>query len=438
MQTVTPGSALSDDLPVARLTRELQALTAVAKILTSRLELPELLQAVMAAVVDVLEPAETGAVMLWDHEAGLFRAAAAFGYDLTLLKTVGLRAGESITGQVFDSGQARLLATPAEAAAAVANMRCANRVAMARALALGPDADAPPRCAVAAPLVMNGEKLGVLVLETWTRPTAFRPADVPFVQTLADLLALAIGQARLAAKADAVRVAREAERLRRELVATLSHELRMPLTAIKGYATALMLKEVDWSAAKHAEFLRLIEAECDNMQGLIREILDSVLLEVHQIRVERRPLDLPALVRQLVDETQRLTQRHRLLTDFPPGFPVLECDARGITQVLRNLLDNAVKYSPNGGLILVRGEVRPRDVVVSLADQGVGIAPEDLIPLFEKYFRAASSGSPYVPGAGLGLPIARAIVEAHGGRIWVESKTGQGTTLYFSLPRPAA
>jgi signal transduction histidine kinase len=123
------------------------------------------------------------------------------------------------------------------------------------------------------------------------------------------------------------------------------------------------------------------------------------------------------------------------MVDFSPGFPVVPADPHWIRQVLRNILDNAVKYSPEGGLIVVRGEARRADVVVSVADQGVGISSEDLIPLFERYFRVRSIAGPHVPGTGLGLPIARAIVEAHGGRIWVESQIGEGTTILFSLPR---
>jgi signal transduction histidine kinase len=121
--------------------------------------------------------------------------------------------------------------------------------------------------------------------------------------------------------------------------------------------------------------------------------------------------------------------------DFPPDFPIVEADSRWIKQVFRNIIDNAVKYSPEGGLIVIKGEVRPADVVVSVADQGIGISPENLIPLFEKYFRVRSAASLHIPGTGLGLPIGRAIVEAHGGKIWLESKMGEGTTVFFSLPR---
>jgi two-component system sensor histidine kinase VicK len=113
----------------------------------------------------------------------------------------------------------------------------------------------------------------------------------------------------------------------------------------------------------------------------------------------------------------------------------VEVDQRWIKQVFRNILENAIRYSPDGGLIVIRGEIRSADVVISIADQGIGISPEDLIPIFEKYFRVRSATDYHVAGTGLGLPVARAIVEAHGGRIWMESKLGEGSTVFFSLPK---
>ena len=115
-------------------------------------------------------------------------------------------------------------------------------------------------------------------------------------------------------------------------------------------------------------------------------------------------------------------------------LPIVDADPKRLKQVVRNIVDNAIKYSPLGGLIVVRCEVRRQDVVVTISDQGVGISPEDLIPLFEKYFRVKAPTGVHVPGTGLGLPVAREIVEAHGGRIWAESKVGEGTSISFSIP----
>lgn len=422
--------ALSNARELERRTRELHALTEVAKTLTAPLDLPTLLDAVMDKLTDVLDPAEVGAIMLWDESAGVFRPEATFGYDQTVMREMGLRAGESITGKVFDAGTARLLTTPDEVAEAMADLRPANRAAMIRALG----SHVLPRSAVAVPLRVGEHEYGVLVLETLRGPAEFSEGDLPLVQTLADLIALAIDRARLEAEAIAIRDAQQADRLRSEVMATLSHEMRTPLGSIKGYATALLLEEVAWSDEKRNEFLRLVDEECDNLQAMISDILDSSLIDVGQLVIERQPVRLQHLAREVADEMQRRTDSHRLVVDFAADFPIVDADPRRIKQVIRNILDNSIKYSPNGGLIVVRGEQRPKDMVISIADQGVGISPEDLIPLFEKYFRVKAPTGYHVAGTGLGLPVARAIVEAHGGRIWAESKVGQGTTLYFSLP----
>jgi signal transduction histidine kinase len=140
------------------------------------------------------------------------------------------------------------------------------------------------------------------------------------------------------------------------------------------------------------------------------------------------------LSRAVIDEIARRTDKHRFVLDFPEDFPIVDADPDRIAQVLRNLLDNAVKYSPDGRLVVLRGESRGNEVVVSVADQGVGISPEHLNRLFEKFFRVDSGLRRHVVGSGLGLPICRTIVEAHGGQIWAESKVGQGSTFYFTLP----
>jgi K+-sensing histidine kinase KdpD len=418
---------------IERLQRQLYALTEIAKTLTLPLELPELLNAVIKKIIGVIEPAEVGAVMLWDQPAGLFRSSAAFGYNKEALSELGLRAGEAITGKVFDEGVGCLLNTPELVADAMADLRPSNRAVMTRALG----SDALPRCTLAAPIQVGTYKYGVLVLETIQGPAVFSENDLPFVQTISDLIALAIDRDRLAAQADEVREERRAERMRSEVLATLSHELRMPLTAIQGYSSALLLDEVDWSEEKRKKFLRMIEEESENMQSMLKDILDSSLIEVDQLIIERQPVRLQHLARDVAEEMQHRTDIHRIIVDFPEQFPILEIDPRWTKQVFRNILDNAIKYSPEGGLIVIRGEERPSDVVIMVADQGIGISPEDLIPLFERYFRVRSVASLHIPGTGLGLPIARAIVEEHGGRIWAESNLGEGTTIYFSLPKIA-
>jgi signal transduction histidine kinase len=421
----------SNSHELERRTRELYALTEVAKTLAVPLDLPELLGAVMEKLANVLEPAEIGVIMLWDEASGLLRPTAVFGYDLEQMSEMSLRPGEAISGKAYNEEIARVLSTPEETAQAMADLRPTNRQTMIRALGT----DVWPHSAIAVPLRVGEHKFGVLLLQTLYRPTQFQESDVPFVQTVADLIALAIDRARLEEEAEATRQVQEADQLRSEVMATLSHELRTPLAAIKGYSTAMLMDEVKWPEEKRREFLGLVDAECDNLQSMIGEILDSSLIDVGKLAIEPQPVRLQHLARDVAEEMQHRTDIHRLVVDFPSGFPIVDADPRRIKQVIRNILDNAIKYSPNGGLVVIRGQVRPTDVVVSVSDQGVGISPEDLIPLFEKYFRVKSPTGYHVPGTGLGLPVARAIIEAHGGRIWAESKVGQGTTLSFSLPR---
>lgn len=418
--------------PIQRIQREYIALTEIAKTITSPLALPELLSSVMFTIRGVLEPAQAGAIMLWDQASGLFRAAASFGFEYSILRQIGLRAGESITGKVYDAGEDCLLCTPQEVAGMMADMRPANQQIFIRSLG----EDKKPACIVATPISADDQKYGALVLESFDPNAVFSPVDLPFVRTIADLIALAIDRARLEARADIVRQMHESERIRSEIMANLSHELRLPLTAVKGYSSALLMPDFNWSEEKRTGFLRLIDEECDHMQSMIQDMLDTSLIDADQLILEQQPVRLPHIAHLIIHEIQQRNQLHRFITEFPPDFPIVKADIRWIKQVFRNIYDNAIKYSPDGGLIFTRGEVRANDVTVSVADQGMGISPEDLIPIFEKYFRGKTPTGYHVPGTGLGLPITRTIIEAHGGKIWVESVLGQGTTVFFSLPKP--
>ena len=425
--------ALPENIAVEQLKGQLHALAEISKTLNLPIELPELLELVLRKLSNVVPPAQAGAVMLWDQSAGLFRPVAANGFDLQIFKQMGLRAGESITGKVYDTGKACLLVGAEQVSSAQADLRPANRVVFARSLGTSELL----LCTLAAPISTGEQKYGVLVLYTLKGPNLFTNHDLPFIQTIADLIALAIDRARLEAKADAVREARESEKLRSELMATLSHELRLPLTSIRGYTSALLMDDINWSEEKRREFLRRADEECESMEVMIKDILDSSIIDVNQLSLEMEPVRLQYLARDIVSEIQRRAKTHQMIVDIPAEFPLVDADPRWIKQVFRNILENAIKYSPDGGLIVLRGDVRSTDVVISIADQGIGISPEDLIPLFEKFFRVRSALHYHVAGTGLGLPVARAVIEAHGGRIWVESKVGQGTTVFFSLPKAA-
>jgi K+-sensing histidine kinase KdpD len=419
---------------IERRTSELHILSEVAKALIAPLELPELLQTVMDRLAAAFGLRAFGVVWLWCQSEGVLQPQAVCGpggRDLSVLYQIELHEGESFLGQVYAQGAARLLKTSAAVAKGWADLPSGHQTALAQVLG----STELPGSIVVVPIGVNNHQFGVLMLGTLPGLPGFSKHDLTLIYALADLIGLAIDRARQEAEAVTIREAEQVDRLRAEALATLSHELRTPLAAIRGYSTALLLDEVSWPEEKRHDFLRLIDDECENLQTMIHQVLDSSLIDVGQLRLEYQPVRLERLTREVADQVQRRTDIHHLVLDFPPKFPLIDADPFRLKQVLQNIMDNAIKYSPNGGLVVIRGEVRPTSIVVSVADQGVGISSEDLIPLFEKYFRVKSPTGYHIPGTGLGLPVARALVEAHGGRIWAESKVGEGTTLYFSLPR---
>jgi PAS domain S-box-containing protein len=231
---------------------------------------------------------------------------------------------------------------------------------------------------------------------------------------------------------------RELDEMKSQLLSTVSHELRTPLASIKGFATTLLRQDVQWDEDSRREFLSIIDAESDRLSELIGNLLDMSRIEAGTLRIEAEPIDLGALLDETSEAFQRMASSHRFRVDQPPRLPQVLADPRRIRQVLRNLVENAVKYSPGGGEIVVVAQAGPDQVEVSVSDQGIGIAAEDLERIFDRFYQVDSASTRKVGGSGLGLSICKAIVEAHGGRIWVESELGRGSTFYVSLPSISA
>jgi signal transduction histidine kinase len=402
----------------------------IARILVIERELETMLQKVLTCLIETLVTADAGSVWLYDPTEERLVAKGAQGYDFAVLRKLRLAPGEAMSGKVFQTGQPKLYPTPKATAAAMADITPANSE-LFRAATAGLR---QPLSAVCVPLITDQIKAGVLALLNLRQAVSFTLEDMAFLQRVADLITIAIENVRLREELEAAHALSEANRLKAELVSTLAHEMRTPLTSIKGYSTALLMEEASFSADTRREFLQFIDEECDVLQDLIHDLLESSIIDAGLLRLKLQPVRLPRLAKHAIEDMAHRSRNHHWLTDFPEDFPIVDADPDRIAQVLRNLLDNAIKYSPDGGLIVVRGEVQKGEAVVSVADQGVGIAPEHLNRLFDKFFRAKSGLSRHVVGSGLGLPIARTIVEGHGGRIWAESQVGQGSTFYFTLP----
>ncbi len=414
--------------------QRLSTIFEIAKIIATQQNLETMLADFLSCIIERLTASDAGVMLLYDTSDERLAIRATFGYDLETLRQLRLSPGEATCGITFQTGETQLYPTPQSVTAARRNLTRENRKIVQAATM----STKQVQSAICIPLFIGeANKVGVLMLENQHQPGSFDRDDIPFLEAVADLIALSIENARLRHELQITRSLEEANRLKAELISTLAHEMRTPLTSIKGYSTALLMDELSFRPETQQEFLQIIDEECSVLQDLIHDLLESSIIDAGLLKLEPQPVMLPRIAQDAVDDMAHRSQVHTFVVDFekgPSSFPIVDADPRRIEQVLRNLLDNAIKYSPEGGLIVVRGEVHENEVIVSVADQGVGIAPEHLNRLFEKFFRVDSGLGRHVVGSGLGLPIARTIVESHGGRIWAESQLGEGSTLYFTLP----
>jgi signal transduction histidine kinase len=273
--------------------------------------------------------------------------------------------------------------------------------------------------------------------------TIQRDEDAVFVQQDGSLLASAYCAAPIITDGTVVGAVitfrdmtevRRLQRLREEYLALISHDLRSPLSAILGRAQILMRRLTQHGLAQEAESASIV-VECGfRMNAMIEDLLKRSHTDAPLDSQHRSVIDLVQVVRQLIDQTVAPEERARVTLDTVATLPMV-VDAVQIARVIVNILTNALKFSPPDRPIVVEVTQRDADAIVTVTDQGIGIASEDLPHLFEKAYRAQTVGQ--IAGNGLGLYSSRLIVEAHGGRIWVESNVGMGSTFTVALPLPA-
>lgn len=226
---------------------------------------------------------------------------------------------------------------------------------------------------------------------------------------------------------------RNAEEIKATFISIVSHELKTPVALIKGYASTLRRDDARWDKHVIQDSLTVIEEEADRLTKMIEDLLDASRLQAGGLTLKRTDVALPTLAGRLAERFQTQTKKHTLKVDFPAEFPVILADETRIEQVLSNLISNAIKYAPKGN-ICIGGQARPEQVILCVSDEGPGIAPHDMPHIFDRFYRAEGAVRK-TKGAGLGLYLARAVVEAHGGRMWVDPKPGSGARICFSLPR---
>ena len=226
---------------------------------------------------------------------------------------------------------------------------------------------------------------------------------------------------------------RQADELKSEFISIVSHELKTPVALIKGYVSTLRREDVKWDREIMDASLQVIEEEADRLTGLIENLLDASRLQAGGVELKRADIAMKKMATRLAERFQTQTDQHKIDVDFPEDFPVIMADESRLEQVIANLLSNAIKYSP-AGEIRINGRSLANEIIICVTDEGPGIAPGDLPHIFDRFYRAPET-SRKTKGAGLGLYLARAIIEAHGGRMWADPKAEKGARVCFSLPK---
>jgi two-component system sensor histidine kinase KdpD len=253
------------------------------------------------------------------------------------------------------------------------------------------------------------------------------------LRAIANLIAITIEKARALEDAGLAESARQSEALKSALLDSLAHDIKTPLTSIKAAVTSLL----GALAGNQRELLTIINEETDRLNLLAAEVIAMARIEAGKLHLERRPVAVGELLLQSLEELHAPLEGRPLTVDVAEPLPLADADPAFAAQVVKHLVENAVKYSPAGSPIAISAAWKNGKIVIGVGDRGPGIAENERTLIFDKFFRGRRHRYDS-KGTGMGLAIAKGIVEAHGGRIWVESEPGQGSVFYFSLPASPA
>jgi PAS domain S-box-containing protein len=391
-------------------------------------------QAIVERVAEVL--GDWAAVILKAPESNDLRVASIYHRDMASLGLAWsyiyrqpLVVGEGIIGQVVSTGYPALMANVGTAPLIKTQENVTSYHAPTGQLA----------SLLVLPLRTRREMLGALVIAANDPGRRMTDDKLPLAEVLAERAALAIENAKLyAEQVEARRKVEDLSRLKDEFLSIASHELRTPVTSIKGYTqlAKTLIRENDLATSE--EYLSIALDQIDRMSRLILELLDVSRIETGRLEIRRDTIEWPAFVQDIVHRHHTSVSDRRFHVNMPKMTASVTGDRDRLEQVLGNLLENAVKYSPDGSDITVSVDARTDQVVTAVTDCGIGIPSDELGQVFERFHRGRQVSSTNYGGLGLGLYITKQIVERHGGAIWVESQEGRGTTFSFSLPAVVA
>ncbi|MGC8667478.1 MAG: ATP-binding protein [Chthonomonadales bacterium] len=430
-----------------RSTSYLRTLLELGQVLNSSLDLSQVLRTAIDEVVRFVH-AERGFILIVEPGSGRVVGKATHDIDPVALE-LGLTGKDpSNAAQISRTIVEHALRTqePVLSLDALQDPRFASHTSVRLAQV---------RSVLCVPLIAQGRPIGVIYLDNRAKTGIFNEQHVEMLTAFANQAATAVENARLYEnlrksmeeriqlqqklhKEETQRLAlEEAARLKNEFISYVSHELRNPLTTIRGFIQTLQA-DGKLDAQTRNEFYDIIEAETTRMLGLINDLLDSSRLEAGKpITLAVRPVSLANLIRKAARAIRFYkfwTEAHSITVSVPDDLPEIEADADKLSQILDNLLTNAVKYSPNGGEISIQADALNGSVRIVVEDHGVGMTQEQLAKLFQRFERVERQEIAQIPGTGLGLYLTRHLVELHGGSITCESEAGKGSRFIVTLP----
>jgi signal transduction histidine kinase len=403
---------------------QLTALGEVARAVSSTLDLDTVLSTIVSRAIQ-LSGTDGGSVYEYDEATEEFSLRASRDLPEAYVEQVRdarPRKGEGAVGRVAQSREPVQIADISAPAAYESRVRNTLLQIGLRAL-------------LAVPLIAEDQLVGALIVMR-KRSGAFADEEVALLQTFATQSALAIQNARLFRElGDKSRQLEVASQHKSEFLANMSHELRTPLNAIIGFSEVLTDRMFGELNEKQEEYLKDIYTSGTHLLSLINDILDLSKIEAGRMELELTGFDLPtAIENALMLVRERAGRRSLTLhTNIDTQLGQIQADERKVRQVVLNLLSNAIKFTPEGVRIEVAAMPKDGFVEVSVRDTGIGIAPEDQEKVFEE-FRQVGTAAKKVEGTGLGLTLCRKFVELHGGKIWVKSQVGEGSTFTFTIP----
>jgi signal transduction histidine kinase len=403
--------------------RDMSALVDMAQRVTGNLRV-EMVMDTTVKVLQGLLGARGCSIAILDEESQELVIEAAAGIDPKWVHKARMKVGEGISGQAFSE----------------------RRPIYVRDTWDHPDFlffDDVLRSLIAVPLMSRDEVIGALTVDS-DSPKAFEDSDIQLMTIAAAQVSTAIANAKLYEEAEdrAAKLAvayeelQENDRLKDELVQNVSHELRTPLTFVKGYVDLLMDGEMGLINREQQNTLQIVSDKTLEITRLIDDIMSLQRISADNLILE--PFEMTKLIEEAISGHRLTAGQKGLLLDFqrpPKARGEIVADKGRVQQVLDNILVNAIKFSPDGGTILLTMADEPEQIMVQIADQGIGLPADKVERIFERFYQVDGTSRRRFGGAGIGLAIVKRIVDAHEGKIWVESEVNQGSTFYFSLPK---